>query len=627
VALFMLYHCSTCCALLIIGRVAVAALATPIAARLWQVRALRSSAVVLVSLAAVSAFLGPPSDWVRGGGANIAWTCTALVLILGLAVPAGVAIAWCLSRPWAKGLMAQAGCVAVVGVLLLTAHYAPGPSADSSARHIIVSAPESQNDRSLAPAAARPSGLRGVVMIVIDALRADHVHCLDRKHSLTPNIDGLADCGVKFSQAISQGSWTPPSMAAVMTGRYPWVHRAPLPTGRPNNESEGLFVLADNIPTLAESLGSAGWSCAAFVENTVLCPDTGFHRGFHYYRCRDLPHEPPEPWWSSRLGEWRARLLAWTGYGRQDTSDALHELADDVGSVDAAVDWLQRHRERPFFCWIHLMAVHDYLCEGFTSDSLDGAILSAPDSHPHREAREAMAVAPDEERAPEAGGGGGGDLDRYPTSVKYDDLLVGRIVDALRESGVLEDTLVIVVADHGEELGDHGSKGHRETLYDELIRVPIVMAWPSRLPRGYTVSHQVRGIDLLPTVLDLAGVTAPDPIDGCSLMALINGDDGQHRVAFSRCIVKEGPIESVRLPPHKLIVSPGAPEPQLYDLVADPCERRDIAASKPAIARDLAAQMQAWREAIRTARTRTRPGRLVDPDEMRRKLKALGYLE
>ena len=200
-------------------------------------------------------------------------------------------------------------------------------------------------------------------------------------------------------------------------------------------------------------------------------------------------------------------------------------------------------------------------------------------------------------------------------------------MDALRESGVLEDTLVIVVADHGEELGDHGSKGHRETLYDELIRVPIVMAWPSRLPRGYTVSHQVRGIDLLPTVLDLAGVTAPDPIDGCSLMALINGDDGQHRVAFSRCIVKEGPIESVRLPPHKLIVSPGAPEPQLYDLVADPCERRDIAASKPAIARDLAAQMQAWREAIRTARTRTRPGRLVDPDEMRRKLKALGYLE
>jgi arylsulfatase A-like enzyme len=221
-------------------------------------------------------------------------------------------------------------------------------------------------------------------------------------------------------------------------------------------------------------------------------------------------------------------------------------------------------------------------------------------------------------------------LDLYERAVAYADAQARRLVEGLDAAGLLENTVLIVVSDHGEEFLERGRWGHFETnLHDEIVRVPLIFRIPGR-PGGLVIHHQVSTLDLMPTVLDLAGCPFPDGLQGHSLQALWAGGDATYpaRPAISEMWRGEWHIVSIRTPDRKFIWDSRRPDrPALFDLVRDPAEREDIAGREPEDAAEFRPLLE--RHLRHAAETRPdRPAAAPELDgEMVRRLRDLGYLE
>ena len=203
-------------------------------------------------------------------------------------------------------------------------------------------------------------------MIVIDTLRIDHVSYTGSTRARTRRIDDVASRGIWFENAISQSPWTVPSVGSLLTGRYPSIHGSGRAFGSDAPSADGDLVregISPDVPTLAQILSQAGWSCAAFVANTALRPMLGYNRGFGTYRVLDPPASVEiDAWWQSdRMGQWRLDLLNLVGYHEIAETGHFVEDLGDATAAEAAIHWLHQHAEKPFFLWLHLMAVHDYL--------------------------------------------------------------------------------------------------------------------------------------------------------------------------------------------------------------------------------------------------------------------------
>ncbi len=428
----------------------------------------------------------------------------------------------------------------------------------------------------------------GLVLVVLDTLRADHLGCYGSRRPTSPHLDALARRGVLFEEAVASSPWTLPSMAALLSGRFP---TAAVFDGRLQR-------------SLAEDLAEAGFETAAFTEGGYVSSAFGLDRGFALFREEEgevgLFRRAGEPGGGGGIGRTFARATA----------------------------WLRNVGDRPFLLLVHTYEVHaPYRRRSFASGTPPSGLGPTFElSDVVRIRRGRVVLGPRELDHIEA---------LYDGGVLEADRHVGRLVEELGRLGLAARTAVAVTADHGEDLGGRFARfagDHGHALYDEQIRVPLLLVGPG-LPAGLRIPDPVRLVDLLPTLLDLAGVEVPEGLDGRSLLPRIRGGAPPPPETLLRTTGEAGkPARvGVRTGQAKLVVSDPLARPrtaavELFDLARDPGERENLAAVRPALRDALRARLRALRTRERAeGPPRYAPGRELPP-ELETRLRALGYL-
>lgn len=436
---------------------------------------------------------------------------------------------------------------------------------------------------------------RRVILISIDTLRADHVGCYGYGKPTTPHADALAADGALFVNAYAPSSWTLPSHVSLLTSLSCFRHGVNL---------EGDRMEASR-PTMADVLRTEGFLCAAVTGGGFLSPVFGFSKGFDLYR--------------------QAESSLWT-------SEAAGEVAA------AALDWLTANRDRDFFLFVHTYQPHNPYLPPPPYDTL-------------------FQEAPTDMRMVDVGGHVGGPsgiykplpegerraiVGLYDGEVRYtDEALVGALVGRLRELGLYEETLVILTSDHGEEFFEHGSWEHGHALYEESLKVPLIIKPAGAGPRGKRFEAFVRIIDVMPTVLEAFGIgTNGLDLDGRGLSRVLKGKETEDRAVLAhlaggvlgssvpaRTSLTEGRTKVILNRPYGApgafaFAPPAVPEVEAFDLAADPGERTDVAARRAAVAGRLVALMRELE--ARGRRTEGAKGEM-DP-ETEEKLRSLGYI-
>lgn len=452
-----------------------------------------------------------------------------------------------------------------------------------------------------------------VVLISIDTLRADHLGAYAEGHSLTPRMDQLAKDGVLFEHAITSSPWTLPAMASVMTGLYPHHHGAGSITNR--RDPLGRSALSDGAWTLAGALHAYGFRTHAIVTNPYLALRYGVGQGFDSYENVTIESEAFLAFAPTTV----VRLIEWL-----HPDVIIGDRGDTVSG--RAARWLaQAPDNQPFFLWVHYVDPHPpYSRAGatrhksFRSDSLLAPAvaeparitLTSPDVARLRSGE--IRLSPEQKAAVH---------DLYRDEVRSVDAAVGMLLDALDRRGRRQQTLVICLADHGEEFWEHGGVEHGHTVYEELVHVPLLVRWPGHLPPAHRVAPTVRIVDVAPTVLDLLGLPPAQSLDGASVTPLLNDGERAPRVALIENMLFAEERIGVRTPTLKYVHWENGKE-EVYDLGRDPGERVDLVGSSTLLEplRRLAAGVDAERA---NARAGTSPD--VDGGTLEA-LRALGYV-
>ena len=403
----------------------------------------------------------------------------------------------------------------------------------------------------LAPACGGGEPVRGaghnVLLISLDSTRRDLLTLYGRTPALAPdestcpNLEALASGGVVLEDAYSTTSWTLPSHMSILTGLPEVVHAVDIDNHHPSDE----------VTFLQEHLRAAGYRTAGFFTGPYLDPVFGFDRGFDRY---ESAYGPELGAAARDLEQARRNLDAARENGNADVISAAqarytnanrqvealsHRDRSSATVTDAALAELESMAadEEPFFLFVHYFDPHyDYappeeLARRFDPD-WDGSVpihsfLGNPNISTFDPATgERERVASDRTMAHVQG--------MYEGELAWTDQEIGRLLDRLETLGLADDTLVIVTADHGDEFFEHGGLGHRSTLYEEQVRVPMILRLPGKVPAGERKDGIVSTIDVVPTVLELLELRLPELCAGTSMMPVVRGEGADGRSAFGR---------------------------------------------------------------------------------------------
>ena len=375
-----------------------------------------------------------------------------------------------------------------------------------------------------------------VVVYLVDTLRADHTGIYGYERPTTPALDAFAEDAVVFEQAIAHSSWTKPSVASILTSRLPGQHRA----------VQLRDALDESNVTLAQRLDEHGWATGAAIANSVIYgAESAFDRGFDSF------------------------------VGLHTDDDRRSKLVDADVVVDAALAWERSRQGLPTFLYVHTMDPH---VPYTPPPPFDRMFEPHPtDGHPARDPRTDFLEPLDRERM----------VAQYDGEIAYGDREFGRFVEALKDAGVYEDALILFVADHGEEFLDHGRWLHGRSVFDELVRVPLVLKLPGNRHGGRRIARQVQGVDIVPTVLEAMVMPLPPDLVGQPLQRAIE-DEAPGRTALSEISHRGFVAFGVRTEKDKFVrrFSPEADE-LYFDLVQDPAEQVNVVAGHPERARAL----------------------------------------
>lgn len=387
-----------------------------------------------------------------------------------------------------------------------------------------------------------------VLLITLDTTRVDYLSCYDSsKGELTPNIDAVAADGVRFEFAIAQSAGTPMSHASILTGLNPYRH------GVRVISAAGGYKLKPGLPTLATILAERGWHTGAFLSAFTVSEYYDFNRGFATFD-NGLTQNPES-------------IVVDDKGGRKRWDQDKHQRRSDV-TVRQALTWLGLPRTTPFFLWIHLWDPHDRMI-------LPPEEVVKPFIKP--------GMSPEETKRA-----------IYAAEVFFVDQQLGRVFALLREKDWYERTLIVIVADHGQGLGQHDWWAHR-LLYQEGIHVPLILRGPD-WPKGRVAPELVRTTDILPTVLESLGINPPGGLDGLGLNELIAGRAGAPRMAYADQIIEydlvgyqiatQRPKDKLNYcamdRTWKLIYRYTHPdESELFNLADDPFELNNVLADHP----------------------------------------------
>jgi arylsulfatase A-like enzyme len=589
---------------------------------LAQTAALETALAVLLGLLALPLLL------LRGGrawhvlGMALAWyglersvtLDSPLFAQLEVIQPAGAALLallglWLARRrpalPWGAGAL-----------LLAAGLLAPGA-------YLRLTTPEQKPLAALPPA---PAGAPDVVVVVLDTVRAASLSTYGYGRPTAPGLDALAREGALFLDATSPSTWSLPSHASLFTGRYPSSHGA---------HGEHRF-LDDRFPTLAEALARNGYDTFCFTANPWISDGLGLTRGF-----RQQDESLQAHGGAGRGFSFIHRLLDRLGLQETDKGGAL--VAE---SFEAWARGRPAEAEQPAFVFLNFIEAH------FPYHQLPHDALFRFTDLPYAKLRSISLAL----MGQQFGGKGPGveeaaapARDMYDGGIVHSSDLLGRVVEALRARGTLDRTVLVVLADHGEILGERGGHfGHGPSFYQESVGVPLVVRYPPRVPAGARVATPVSTLAVFATVFDLAGLPAPPTLQVGSLRALAAREaeqgggpifaelhplpgraseeqadrDPQMHMDRRYRLFREGNLK---------LVTSSRGDALLYDLAADPRETRDLAAERPADLARMRARLAAAGAAIGLpaldAKLGEGGGAPAMDEATREQLRALGYAE
>jgi arylsulfatase A-like enzyme/uncharacterized membrane protein YbhN (UPF0104 family) len=448
------------------------------------------------------------------------------------------------------------------------------------------------------PAKPRPN----ILLVMSDAHRADHTGIYGGRADLTPNLDAFAADAVVYDHAFAQAPWTRPSVATILTGRYPSSHTATLKGS----------VLPDDVTTVAEVLAAGGYETIGLQTNYNLTPFFNFGQGFADYRylTPKLPFGSTDEQSKLIFIELYKKLEARFA-GASERPEDYYVVGEKV--TDAALARLDaRDRSRPFFMFVGYMDVHDpYFRHPYDGYGISHRANENPDPTDERLVDEMKSL--------------------YSGEVRYWDAQLGRLLDGVKKRGLYDDTLVLVISDHGEELADHGGFWHGMTLYDELLHVIFVAKYPlgSGLPAGVREDAWMRLLDVAPLLIDAAGLEIPREMQGSpspgndARRPIFAETDHQGSVATSLRWVEGG--AEMKLVRANAGNPRGLAPLELYELNGDPGERKNLADGKPPELEKGLRALDAMEIAARRGAAKSKTGELTA--EQKRALEQLGYMK
>jgi uncharacterized protein (TIRG00374 family) len=436
-----------------------------------------------------------------------------------------------------------------------------------------------------------------LILVMVDTLRADHVSCYGESPVETPNLCQLARDGSIFD-GFSHASWTKPSTASLVSSLLPTSHGA---------MAKGA-ALSPEATLLPEVVQAAGYSTGGIVSNINLAPSFGFDQGYdeYHYLAPDYIAGADES--SSKLILYQIARRVWFKLKPGLRVGDFYQPAEVVN--EAAFDFLERHRDSRFFLFLHYMDPHDPYFEHPWSGK---GIARATNQHPDPSmAREMHAL--------------------YLQDIAYLDGQFGRLLAKLHELGLYDDTVIALVADHGEEFQDHGGWWHGLTLYDEQMRVPMLVKWRrGDQPMPPNARGHVAGlVDVAPTLILQAGASVPTEMQGVDLRLGASARPERNQVVFAEEDHEGNVLRAVRTGEWKYIEANagnprGLPQRELFEVAIDPGEKNDVHEARA----DVAADLRGHADAQKTyAKSRATGGAQAQIDESEiEALKALGYID
>jgi len=425
---------------------------------------------------------------------------------------------------------------------------------------------------------------RHVLVVLCDTLRADRLRAYapsTRVHA--PALAAFADEAAVFERCVTPANWTKPSVGSLLTGRVPARHGALGPDD----------PLPASVPMISERFRDAGFVTAAFVANGFISRELGFDRGWDQF----------------------------TNYITEDRRNRANHVLEDARA------WIEAHRDERSFVYVHCVDPHvpyhppRWDLERYDAAPYEGPVDPPQTGHLLDAIREgAVTLGPRDRRRLTA---------LYDGEVTYFDRFFGQFIDALRELGWLDEALTVFVADHGEELFDHGDVGHGHSLYEELLHVPLMVRPPGPARARPRLPQLVSLMDLTPTLCEATGLATPPGLDGYGLWRELHGDPPPPEAAAYS--MQWGPAAgdelkwAARLGDHKLSML-GPLQSALFDLARDPGETAPI--DDPRAHRMLTAWLGAYLGAIaRAGRVHPRAPAAPLSAELCAQLRALGYVD
>jgi len=414
-------------------------------------------------------------------------------------------------------------------------------------------------------ARASGKGRPNVILVIVDTMRADAIEPYGAPAGSSPALAALARDGIVFDRTYAQSSWTRPSIASILTSEYSSVHGA-----------IGKFdMLPEKALTLAEVLRAEGYWTAGFVTNINVAPVFNFQQGFDEFRYIEPSFYFGATDSSTKLSIYKGLRLVQERF----FADRMYfsHFYQDAGVLTAeARQWIEEQPPEPFFLFLHYMDPHDpYFQIPYNGHGV--ARVMTPSPPPQRKAEL---------------------LDLYLQDARYFDEHFGDFLQGLHEAGLYDRSIIAVTADHGEEFQEHGGWWHGTTLYEEVVRVPLIVKRANEPLAGRRRVDPVRTIDIAPALVAAAGVPEPSRFMGQNILA---GPIAEPILAEET--LEGNDLISILEGDWKLVIAnPGNPRGletvELYDLRTDPDERTNRARTQPERVKSLLAKMQRMRARV-----------------------------